>query len=116
MRASAASRREETSALSMSGRVLMSVTGMPRIVRPSGRSAPARRRKVFSVSNTLIVPFPRVSGLRIPPDRSRRTASILVKLHCAWHLRFGDENHLPEVKREMLYDLVNRFEDGHVAA
>src|SRR5690349_9512899 len=52
MRPSAASSRAKTCSLSISGRVLISVTGNPRMTRSSGSSAPARRRKAFSTLNT----------------------------------------------------------------
>src|SRR4051812_28091277 len=51
MSPSATSRRAKTCSLSISGRVLMSVTGKPRMTRSPGRSAPARRSNVFSVLN-----------------------------------------------------------------
>src|SRR3954471_20187247 len=54
MSPSAASSRAKTCSLSMSGRVLMSVTGSPRKTRSSGSSAPARRRKVFNTLNTVL--------------------------------------------------------------
>src|SRR3954466_15688056 len=53
MSASAASSRAKTCSLSMSGRVLMSVTGRPRTMRSSGSSAPARRSRVLILLNTV---------------------------------------------------------------
>src|SRR5436305_13889025 len=117
MRPSAASRRRNTSSLSMSGRVLTSVTPSPRITLSSGRSAPARLRSVLRVLNivTVLVGPPLAKSSAIAPDRSCRATRVLVELDGTRHLRFGDENDLAKVESEMLHHLVDGLEHTDIS-
>src|SRR5690349_11508889 len=79
MSPSASSSRAKTSSLSMSGRMLLSVTGRPRMTRSSGRSAPARRSSVLILLN---IHFPSATIPRAVPTYGWPSAAASCRACC----------------------------------
>src|SRR5205814_2210949 len=58
---------------------------------------------------------PRRAFLRCRPRGACRSGGVVVKMNRVGRVRFGEENDLPGVHREVLDDMINRRENSVVA-